>query len=318
MPKVSVIIPVYGVEQYIERCARSLFEQTLDDLEYLFIDDCTPDKSINILKQVLEEYAQRKSQVVIHRMEQNSGQAKVREWGMRDATGEYVIHCDSDDWVDVHMYEDMYNKAIEEEADVVVCDYAIHDGNTINDVIRACGSLDYQEFLKRVLFQRDPWSLWNKLFKRVCYKELIYPNGNMGEDMLICIQSLLASRRIAYISSVYYYYFFNKNSISNKKEIAHQIRNYEQLKTNTDVLIKILESKSVPAKKWIINGFQYNATVPLLKVIHADKKYRLMWYNAYRGSILRFVFNPYFEIKRRFKCALAILGLYPFQKDRIL
>lgn len=306
MPKVSVIIPVYGVEQYIERCARSLFEQTLDDLEYLFIDDCTPDKSINILKQVLEEYPQRKSQVVIHRMEQNSGQAKVREWGMRDATGEYVIHCDSDDWVDVHMYEDMYNKAIEEEADVVVCDYAIHDGNTINDVIRACGSLDYQEFLKRVLFQRDPWSLCNKLFKRVCYKELIYPNGNMGEDMLICIQSLLASRRIAYISSVYYYYFFNKNSISNKKEIAHQIRNYEQLKTNTDVLIKILESKSVPAKKWIINGFQYNATVPLLKVIHADKKYRLMWYNAYRGSILRFVFNPYFEIKRR----LSVLWLY--------
>ena len=105
MPKVSIIIPVYGVEKYIERCARSLFEQTLDDIEYLFIDDCTPDKSVEILKRVLEEYPHRKSQVVIHRMEQNSGQAKVREWGMQNATGEYVIHCDSDDWVDIHMYE---------------------------------------------------------------------------------------------------------------------------------------------------------------------------------------------------------------------
>ena len=81
MPKVSVIVPVYGVEKYMERCARSLFEQTLDDIEYLFIDDCTPDRSIEILQQVLEEYPHRKPQVTIHRMEQNSGQAAVRKWG---------------------------------------------------------------------------------------------------------------------------------------------------------------------------------------------------------------------------------------------
>ena len=83
MPKVSVIIPVYGVEKYIERCARSLFEQTLDDIEYLFIDDCTPDRSIEVLKSILEEYPNRKEQVIIHRMEQNSGQAAVRKWGSR-------------------------------------------------------------------------------------------------------------------------------------------------------------------------------------------------------------------------------------------
>ncbi len=106
MPKVSVIIPVYGVEKYIERCARSLFEQTLDDIEYLFIDDCTPDKSIEMLKQVLEDYPHRKPQVVIHRMEQNSGQAAVRKWGMQNAIGDYVIHCDSDDWVELTMYEE--------------------------------------------------------------------------------------------------------------------------------------------------------------------------------------------------------------------
>ena len=107
MPKVSVIIPVYGVEKYIERCARSLFEQTLDDIEYLFIDDCTPDRSVEILKQVLDEYPHRKNQVIIHRMEKNSGQAAVRKWGMLNVAGEYVIHCDSDDWVDIYMYEAM-------------------------------------------------------------------------------------------------------------------------------------------------------------------------------------------------------------------
>lgn len=151
MPKVSIIIPVYGVEKYIERCARSLFEQTLDDIEYLFIDDCTPDKSVEILKRVLEEYPHRKSQVVIHRMEQNSGQAKVREWGMRNARGEYVIHCDSDDWLDVHMYEEMYNKAIEEDADVVVCDYVVTNDTSIIKTINACHAKSAKQLIENCL-----------------------------------------------------------------------------------------------------------------------------------------------------------------------
>ncbi len=115
MPKVSVIIPVYGVENSIERCARSLFEQTLDEMEYLFIDDCTKDRSIEVLKSVLKDYPKRKSQVTIHRMDNNSGQAKVREWGILNATGEYIIHCDSDDWVDKDIYRELYEKAKEND-----------------------------------------------------------------------------------------------------------------------------------------------------------------------------------------------------------
>ena len=178
MPKVSVIIPVYGVEQYIERCARSLFEQTLDDIEYLFIDDCTPDKSIEILKQVLEEYPQRKNQVVIHRMEHNSGQAKVREWGMRNATGEYVIHCDSDDWVDVHMYEDMYKKAKENNADVVLCDYYESDGvskKLMNDFLPN----KVEDTMSSTLLKKTRSVLWNKLVRRSIYKNnIMYPVAN--------------------------------------------------------------------------------------------------------------------------------------------
>ena len=128
MPKISVIVPVYNVEKYIERCARSLFEQTLEDIEYLFIDDCTQDRSIDILLQVLEEYPNRKQQVLIHHMARNSGQAIVRKWGMMNASGEYVIHCDSDDWVDNELYYLMYDKAISEQLDVVICDCNRTDG----------------------------------------------------------------------------------------------------------------------------------------------------------------------------------------------
>ena len=105
--KVSVVIPVYGVEKYIERCVRTLFGQTLDDMEFIFVNDCTPDCSIDLLCSVLEEFPQRKEQVRIINQPHNMGAAKAREVGIKAATGEYIIHCDSDDWVDCDMYRQM-------------------------------------------------------------------------------------------------------------------------------------------------------------------------------------------------------------------
>ena len=100
MPKVSVVIPVYGVEKYIERCARSLFEQTLDDIEYIFVNDCTKDRSIDILNEVINDYPARKQQIRIVHHKENKGLPFARQSGWQVATGEYVANCDSDDWVD--------------------------------------------------------------------------------------------------------------------------------------------------------------------------------------------------------------------------
>lgn len=317
MPKVSVIVPVYGVEKYIERCARSLFEQTLDDIEYLFIDDCTPDRSIEILQQVLEDYPQRKPQVVIHRMEQNSGQAAVRKWGMQNATGEYVIHCDSDDWVDTDMYRAMYEKAKDEDADVVVCDYRTSNGIDVLEEIQGTKTDKISKFRRNLLFQRDPWSLCNKLFVRVCYKDIIYPDGNMGEDMAMCLQMIFKCNRMAHVSDVYYYYYINDASITNKLEAAPHLRNYESLKINTNLLLAFLENQEVEKRAWVINGLEYNVTLPLLNLIHSDIKYRDLWLNTYPGVILKYVVNPYMKIERRIKCLMALIGVYPFKKDRI-
>ena len=110
MPKVSVIIAVYGAEKYIEKCARSLFEQTLDDIEYIFVDDCTPDKSMDILISVLSDYPNRNNQInIIHNLT-NLGLGSTHTIGMKAATGDYLIHCDPDDWVEHNMYELLYNK----------------------------------------------------------------------------------------------------------------------------------------------------------------------------------------------------------------
>ena len=139
MPKLSVVIPVYGVEKYIERCARSLFEQTLDDIEYIFVNDCTKDRSIDILNAVINDYPARKEQVRIVHHEKNKGLPFARQSGWQVATGEYIANCDSDDWVALDFYEIMYNEAIEKNADMVVSDYILVEGESKRQM---CGLRD--------------------------------------------------------------------------------------------------------------------------------------------------------------------------------
>ena len=94
-PLISIIVPVYNVSRYIERCARSLFEQSLNDIEYIFVDDCSPDNSIEILHQILSDYPSRMAQVKIISHEKNRGVAAARNTGLKLASGEFIAQCDS-------------------------------------------------------------------------------------------------------------------------------------------------------------------------------------------------------------------------------
>ena len=124
-PKVSVIVPVYKAEKDIERCCNALFGQTLDNIEYIFVDDCTPDDSVGIINRTLEKFPDRRSLVKVLHQEMNSGVSACRQLGLNNASGCYIIHCDSDDWPDIDMYETLYSKAIQENAEVVCCDYIV-------------------------------------------------------------------------------------------------------------------------------------------------------------------------------------------------
>ena len=316
MPKVSVIIPVYGVEKFIERCARSLFEQTLDDIEYLFIDDCTPDRSVEILKRVLEEYPQRKGQVVIHRMVQNSGQAKVREWGMRNARGEYVIHCDSDDWVDVHMYEEMYNKAIDEDADVVVCDYVVTNDTSIIKTINACHAKSAKQLIENCLFQRDPWSLCNKLFNRKVYYNIEYPKGAMGEDMATTIQLLWNCKTLSYINKPYYQYFYNSESITKVCTRDSCISKFNQLSCNTTIVMNFIKNKKLDDEYKDALVVYKNFIRSVLYPIVYDKQYYNIWNNMFLGLNKQVLLSKYISASEKIRVFLTMVHLYPRKRDR--
>ena len=107
---ISVIIPIYKAEDYIERCARSLMEQTMKDgIEFLFINDCTPDNSMTILRRVIANYPERGHQIRIIENNKNLGVSATRRLGVNEANGDYIGWCDSDDWVESEAFERMYD-----------------------------------------------------------------------------------------------------------------------------------------------------------------------------------------------------------------
>src|SRR5699024_5451478 len=122
-PEVSLIIPIYNAERFLERCLNSLFTQSLTNIEYLFVDDCSTDNSIEVLEKRLKNYLGKREQVKLIRHEVNKGVAASRNSGLENATGKYVGWVDADDYVDAGMFEKMFSIAERNQADLVWCNY---------------------------------------------------------------------------------------------------------------------------------------------------------------------------------------------------
>jgi glycosyltransferase involved in cell wall biosynthesis len=216
-PKVSVIVPFYMMEEYIETCAKSLFDQTLEDIEFIFVNDCSPDNSENILTKVIEEYSHRKDQIKIINHSVNKGVSASRNSGLAEATGDFIIHCDSDDWVDHGMYEDLYTKAIEGSYDITWCDYYIERRGITIHKIQNCPE-NKEACIKAMLCNRNLSTyLVDKLVRRDLYinNSISFPEGiNIREDFLVLIQLFYFSASVARITGAYYHYRHRADSIS--------------------------------------------------------------------------------------------------------
>ncbi len=311
MPVLSVIVPVYGVEKYIERCARSLFEQSLDGIEYIFVDDCSPDRSVEILQTLVKEYApafeKRHETVIVERMPSHSGQAAARVRGMQLATGDYIIHCDSDDWVGKDAYRLMHEKALAEGADVVVCDHIMHDGK---DALRYVKAVDRgtepDTMLVDAARDKSTWALWDKMMRRECLKNVIvFPKDNLGEDMAVTFQVLASQPKVAYLERGIYYYYVNPESITKgvTKEMALEM--YHQLLSNVDV-VKLSLQRSGKYEKYaeLMDCLYYRTLNVLVRFIPDREIYRL-WRQSVRDLHIKVLGNPY--IKSHYKIRHVIL-----------
>lgn len=215
--KVSILVPVYGVEKYIERCAHSLFLQSFKDIEFIFVDDCTMDESIVRLKEVISEYPACIDKVQIIKHKKNKGVGAARKTAINAATGIYILYVDSDDYIEPNMVELLYNKAIEVDADMVFCSFLneYSDKKSIEFRIRPTNNK-----VKLIQNTFSNPSFWNKMFKRdlILKNHLeIHEGINYGEDLVVIPQLIYYSNTFAFVEKpLYHYIHYNVNSYTSE------------------------------------------------------------------------------------------------------
>lgn len=211
-PRLSVLVPVYGVERYIADCARSLFEQGLaNGVEFIFVDDYTPDRSIEIVKGLLTEYPARQSQVRVLHHEQNKGLAAARTTAIEAARGEWVLHVDSDDWLLPWALEKLLEAAEKNpKADLVLSGF--YEGSSPTTATRIhkvpCGS---REILLHALLgqsHRVPNHIWGILIRRTLHTAGVMPlkGLNFAEDYAVTPRLMYRARVVAKVDAPLYGY----------------------------------------------------------------------------------------------------------------
>lgn len=230
MPKISVIIPVYNAKDYLSRCLDSVCNQTLKDIEIICVNDCSTDNSLEILN----DYAQKFSNLKVINCEKNGGESVARNIGLEAATGEYLGFVDNDDAIDLDFYEKLYNKAIEENADISKGElheigYDLKEGyGNLNKTIRNNNSL---------LFFNYHW--WTAIYKT----SLVKGNGikfiegyPLGGDVLFLNQVVLVSSKISLIDDVFYHYYRREDSGDSK------VLSFEKIKSALDIHEMIVDN----------------------------------------------------------------------------
>lgn len=221
--KISVIIPVYGVAQYIESCTQSLLNQTMvDDIEFLYVDDHGPDNSIELVQQMIENHP-RKSQFRFLRPEHNMGAGMARNFAIPQATGEYIAFVDSDDTIDPNMFEMLYNEAHRYDVDLCCCQMQKYfpDGST-GDIMEnphvAPGKLTHD---KRAYILTHYVSLFcSFLFRRTMLidNDIHFAEERSADDSFFVSCALMIAQSIAYVDEPFYHYLMRPGSVTTTKD----------------------------------------------------------------------------------------------------
>lgn len=217
-PIISVLIPIWNVEKYITRCLQSVFDQTIiDKTEIILLNDCTPDNSMLLVKDMINNYPHLKDQITIINHEINKGSGISRQTLLENAHGKYIIFVDADDWCELDYLEKLYNSSNNEHADIIGCDLFIELPN--KTTIAKCEIPNNNiSSVKKLLLGHLPAWLSTKLIKRsFLVNNLIRFDDDLSlwEDLYYCIQIFMKSRSTSYISvPLYHYNRLNPNSIS--------------------------------------------------------------------------------------------------------
>ena len=210
---ISLIIPVYKVEKYLEKCIQSVINQTYENLQIILVDDGSPDNC----GKICDEYAKKDHRIeVIHKS--NGGLSDARNKGLEIAKGEYIGFVDSDYYIEADMYEVLYNLLKQYNADVSICNfYTVSQGKiSIKNADNGINEYNRIEILKEILLDKNIQSYaWNKLYKKELFDEIKYPIGKKYEDIGTTFYLLEKCNKVVVTGKSEYYYINRQDSIVN-------------------------------------------------------------------------------------------------------
>ncbi len=214
--KVSILVPFYKVEQYVGRCVESLFTQTYQHIEYVFVNDCTPDKSMEVISEYIEKYqVSDKCKIITH--EQNQGISASRNDCLDHMTGDYFLFIDSDDYIDSDMVERLVEAAKQNDADIAGCGY-IEEFPDRSVKHPQHYSNDHHEMMKAITLLTIKGVMWKLLVRSTIVTEhreevRFIPDRNMVDDYLFCCQIFYYAQRFAGVDRCMYHWIqYNPNN----------------------------------------------------------------------------------------------------------
>ena len=265
--KLSIIVPVYGVEKYIDKCLNSLVKQSLKEIEIIVVNDGTKDNSQKIIDKYVKKYPDKIKSYI----KENGGQGSARNYGLKKATGEYIGYVDSDDFVEKDMYKKLYNKAKENNYDIVVCGNFNVSEDYQNKNIDAFIN-NYNTDLENIFFGK--MAVWNKIYKRdiLIKNKLEFKEKVWYEDLAFTLKAIMNSNTFAFIDEPLYDYLIREGSTMNNSNVQ---RNLEILDAFNDILSYIQHNKKEEYFSKIeflaIDHIYISAIVRVLKAEADDK-----------------------------------------------
>ncbi len=275
LPLVSILVPIYNVEQYIERCARSIFEQTYDNLEYVFVDDGSPDNSIQLLKEVLAQYPHRASKVRIIKHDQNEGLAIARNTAISNATGAFVYNLDSDDYIETDTIELFVTLQEQTNADVVTGRTYINEEEIDPRYVEPF----YQskdEMLTTIVSNLWHHEIYNRLVRRSLFVDndiKAIPHVNICEDWQLTAKVVYFADKCVTLDKFTYHYMINPNSlVHSNTEWDKEKKAYIQESLALNNLIDSFEGTKY--EKYICSFFvRRSSDIIDLGIKHQDKEF---------------------------------------------
>ncbi len=271
MYKVSILVPIYGVEQYIERCSRSLFEQSYQNLEFVFVNDCTPDRSVALLKEVMADYPDRKVAVKIVDHEKNKGLATSRNTGLDNSTGDFVFCVDSDDWLETNAIERMVYGQLENDADIVTGGYLVHYADGEIHLREARIYKDKEQMVLQMMQRTWDHFVAGRLLRR----SLFVKNSLRWKDGLDVAEDRFMMTILAYHSNgfntvkdvVYHYERRNNKALTKTVDGQRVLKNNKQELENILSLERFFVDKEIVYQKacarCVIEQLEYNRQAAL-------------------------------------------------------